>query len=585
MKRELRLLLSILARHKGRYALGCLLLACSDVFQLAVPYLTSRIIDGLTAGTLGREGLAWLVGGVAASAVMVALVRYGWRHFVFGAARLVDRDLRKRLYDHLQTLDARFFAGTKVGDLMAHATNDVQAVRAAAAEGVMAGWDAIAMASITIVVMVTTVDWRLALAALLPLALLPPISWRLGEHVHARSAVVQAAFSGVSDRVQENIAGIRVVKGFAREADQVARFDGVNEAYRAAYTRLARVDVAWDPVIHLLAGLATAIGLAYGGALVMRQEITLGQFVAFNSYLAMMVWPMLAFGWTMNVVQRATASVGRLQALFDVAPAIADGPDAVPLPAPRGELEVRGLTFRHGPEGPAVLDGVSLAVGPGRTLGVLGATGAGKSTLAGLLARVYDPPAGTVFLDGHDVTTLKLADLRAAIAYVPQDAFLFSRTIGENVAFDPAPHADEAVAAAATRAQLDPDLATMPAGLATAIGERGVTLSGGQRQRVGIARALLKAAPVLVLDDCMSAVDAATEARLLEALAPERATRATILVSHRTAALAGCDEIVVLAAGRVAERGTHAALVAAGGEYARVHRLQQLEAAVEAYEG
>ena len=584
MNRELRLLLAILARHKGRYALGCLFLAGSDLFQLAVPYLVSHLIDGLTTGSLDRTGLAWLIGGIAGSAVVVAFVRYAWRHFVFGAARLVDRDLRQRLYDHLQTLDARFYAGTKVGDLMAHATNDVQAVRGAAGEGVMAGWDAVAMASITLAVMIATVDWRLALAALLPLALLPPITWKLGERVHKRYTTVQAAFSDLSDRVQENVAGIRVVKGFAREADQVARFDEVNEAYREAFTRLARVDVAWDPVIHLLAGTATAIGLGFGGLLVLRGELTLGQFVAFNSYLAMMVWPMLALGWTMNIVQRATASIGRLQALFDVRPAIADAPDATPLTAARGELSVRGLSFRHTPEGPPVLADVSLEVGPGRTLGVLGATGAGKSTLAGLLMRVYDPPAGTVFIDGHDVTTVKLADLRGAIAYVPQDAFLFSRTIAENVAFDPAPHAPDAIAEAVRQAQLEADLAALPAGLATEIGERGITLSGGQRQRVGIARALLKNAPLLVLDDCMSAVDAATEAKLLAALAPARAKRATILVSHRTAALATCDEIMVLSGGRVIERGTHAALLALGGEFARVHRKQQLEAAVEAFD-
>ncbi len=583
VNREFRSLLIILGRHKGRYALGCLFLACSDVFQLAVPYMVSLVIDGLAAGTLSHGGLARLAAGVVAAAVAVALVRFAWRHFVFGAARVIERDLRQQLYDHLQTLDARFFARTKVGDLMAHATNDISAVRGAAGEGVMAGWDAVAMATITIAVMVTTVDWRLALAALLPLALLPPISWKLGEQVHRRYGTVQAAFSTLSDKVQENIAGIRVVKGFAREADQVARFDEANEAYRAAFTRLARIDVAWDPLIHLLAGLATVIGLGYGGLLVLGQEITLGQFVAFNSYLAMMVWPMLALGWAMNIVQRATASVGRLQALLDERPTIVDGPDALPLDAPRGELAVRGLTFRHAPDGPAVLQDVTLAVGPGRTLGVFGATGSGKSTLANLLVRVLEPPVGTVFLDGQDVTGLQLAGLRRAIAYVPQEAFLFSRTIGENVTFDPAPHGDAEVAEAARRAQLTSDLAAMPAGLATEIGERGVTLSGGQRQRVGIARALLKDAPVLVLDDCMSAVDAATEASLLEALAPERARRATIVVSHRTAALAACDEIVVLAGGRVAERGTHAQLVAADGEYARVYRKQQLEAAVEAY--
>ena len=289
MSREFRSLFDLLLQHKLPYAAGCFFLFCSDVFQLSVPTLVGWAIDGLKAGTLGAAGLTTFALGIVGAGLSTAIVRYLWRIFVFGTARRIDRDLRQRLYEHLQVLDAAWFATTKVGDLMAHATNDVQAVRAVAAEGVMAGWDALGMAVVTSAAMIVFVDWRLALVVLVPLFLLPPASYWMGERVHKRYEDVQSAFSAMSDRVQENVAGIRVVKGFAREADQVARFDVANEASRAAVARLARIESGWDPLIHLLAGTAIALGLGYGGWLVARGELSLGAFVAFNTYVSMMV--------------------------------------------------------------------------------------------------------------------------------------------------------------------------------------------------------------------------------------------------------------------------------------------------------
>lgn len=581
MKRETKLLLQFLSRYKGRYAFGGLFLLCSDIGQLIIPDLIRRVIDGLNSHTVSADQLKWYALGIFGCALFTACARYGWRIFVFGTARMVEQQMRQKLFDHLQKLDTRFFLKSKVGDLMAHATNDVQALKGVAGEGFMAGWDAVAMFTGASIMMLWTVDWRLALAALLPMLILPSLSYAIGQRLHHWYGAVQGAFSLMSDRVQENIAGIRVVKGFARESQQQAHFAEANEQYRVAYTRMVRFDRAFDPLINLLAGTSFAVGLGFGGWLVLNGELTLGQYVAFNTYLGFLIWPMLAVGWVMNLIQRATASMARLQAIFDSAPEVVDAPGAVALPNPEGRLSIQGLTFRYAPDLEPALADFTLEVAPGRTVGILGSTGAGKTTLANLLVRLFNAPEGQVRLDGLDVNDIRVADLRRAIAYVPQDSFLFSRTIAENVAFEPAPHTEPELQAASRLAQLHSDVQGFPAGYATMLGERGITLSGGQRQRVSIARALLKDAKVLVLDDCLSAVDTLTESRILAELRPYMASRTTVLISHRVSALMHADEIVVLHQGRVVERGTHAALLAHGGEYARLYRFQQLEAAIE----
>jgi ATP-binding cassette subfamily B protein len=581
VKRDTQLLLQFLARYKGRYAIGGIFLACSDIGQLIIPDLIRRVVDGLGARTIAPDQIKHYALGIALCALFTACARYGWRIFVFGTARRVEQAMRQKLFDHLQTLDTRFFLKSKVGDLMAHATNDVQALRGVAGEGFMAGFDAIAMFSGAAAMMLFTVDWRLGLAALMPMLVLPWISYQIGNRLHHWYAKVQDSFSLMSDRVQENIAGMRVVKGFVREDQQRAHFAEANDQYRRHYTRMVRYDRAFDPVINALAGTSFAIGLGVGGWMVLQGQLTLGQYIAFNTYLGFMIWPMLAIGWVMNMLQRATASMGRLQALFDATSEVADTPDSVALSAPEGRLSLRSLTFRYSPELPAAIDGLDLEVAPGRTVGILGSTGSGKTTLANLLVRLFDAPEGQVLLDGVDVNRIRVGDLRRAIAYVPQDSFLFSRTIADNVAFGPDDHAEPEVREAARLAQLHADVQGFPEGYQTMLGERGITLSGGQRQRVSIARALLKDAKVLVLDDCLSAVDTLTESRILAELRPYMATRTTVLISHRVSALQHADEIVVLDRGRVTERGTHADLVARGGEYARLHRKQQLEAAIE----
>lgn len=581
----LRALLALLDTRRRAYVLGLLCLAVSDSGQLAIARIVGRTVDGLREGRVDQAGLWQRGGAIVMVALTILVARYGWRHWIFGSSRQIERDLRQRLHDHLQRLDARFYLEHKVGALMAYATNDVPAIQVAAANGMMAAFDAVLVFLGAALMMAFTVSWQLALAVLLPLCLLSPLSYLLGRRLHRRYGEVQEAFERLSERVQENVSGVRVVRGYAAEPREAARFSEANETYRRRFSEMLRYDVAFDPMIGLLAGISFSLGLGLGGAMVVQGQVTLGDYVSFNTYLAMLVWPMLALGWVMNLFQRATASMERLQTLLQTQPAIADRPGARSLaPAERrGRLEVKGLSHRYAPELPPALEDIRFRLEPGQSLGILGRTGSGKSSIANLIIRVFEPEEGRVFLDGQDVRDLALADLRSAVAYVPQDAFLFSASIAENIAFDPRSQAysREEIEEAARLADLAGDLAAFPSGYDTMVGERGVTLSGGQRQRVCLARALIRRAPVLILDDALSAVDTATEARILAALRPYLAARTAILIASRVSALREADEILVLDEGRVIERGTHAGLLAAGGAYRRLYERQQLEEALD----
>ncbi len=589
MRESLLQLAAILGKYWPRYLVGVLALSLCNVGQLTIPWIIGQFIDSLRQGRLAAPDIARTAGLVLAAAVGIAIFRFVWRIFVFGTARRIERDLRERLFSHFQSLSASFYHRKKVGDLMAHATNDLNAIRALAGEGVMAGWDATALGIGTLAVMAIAIDWRLTLAAFLPLPLLAFIQFRLGGQVHDRYKRVQAAFSALSDRVQENVSGARVIKAFAQEDAEKKRFAVSNEAYYGNFVSLTRAQSLFEPLVGLLDGVGTLVCIAYGGLLVLQGDITLGQFVAFTSYLHMLVWPMTGLGRTINMAQRASASMSRLQALFDEVPEIRALPDSVAPASWQGALSIRNLTFRYAPHLPPALEDVTLEVRPGETLGIVGRTGSGKSTLASLLTRAFNPPDETVFLDGICVNRLDPGALRQAIGMVPQDAFLFSTSIRENIAFvsgkrDMEPDSstvEDAVLRASRMAQLDGEIQELPHGYETMLGERGITLSGGQRQRVSIARALLKDAPILVLDDCLSAVDTRTEARILETLLPVMHDRTSLLISHRVSALQHADLIIVLERGRIVERGKHADLLALGGEYRSLWELQQLEATLE----
>lgn len=582
MSRDLRLVLQWLGRYKKEYLLGIVTLAAVDVAQVNVPQIIRNFTNDLQAGNMSAHLLwhyIWLILGIAA---FMALGRFLWRLWVFGSGRNLEVDVRETLFAHWQKLSASYYHRSKIGDLMAHATNDVNALRTAGSEGVLMAVDATTMTLLTVGIMIHMVGWQLALIVMAPLPVLAICTNLISRVVHKRFKAVQKQFGTLSDKAQENLAGMRVVKVFVQEEAEKVLFGKENDDYVHKFMGLMRYQGALEPVIGLLLGSAYVLVLAAVAPAVVRGSLALGDFVAVTLYLGQLVWPMLALGWVINIAQRSTASMNRIQAILDEVPEVADAPGALAPAAWQGRIDVKNLTFRYRPDLPPALENISLSVKPGQTLGIIGRTGSGKTTLANLLVRLFNPPVGSLLVDGIDVNQLPLQGLRANVGYVPQDSFLFSKSIEENIAFDPQPYTHEQVTRAAEVAQVHTDISEFPRGYTTLLGERGITLSGGQRQRTGIARAVLKNPPILILDDCLSAVDTATEARILEQLQPIMDGRTTVVISHRVSSLMHADEIIVLDQGRIVERGRHRELLALGGEYAHLYQMQQLEAAIAA---
>jgi ATP-binding cassette subfamily B multidrug efflux pump len=578
---ELRSLLPYLRPYRRAYGLGMVLVVVSNYFTTLGPRYIERAIDALRQGSGFHEVQIALVL-LLAVALAGGVARYGMRELLNSGSRRVETDLRDHLFHHLQRMSAEFYDRYPTGDVMARTTNDLLAVRMVAGPALMYLVDTTIRALLIAPAMVA-ISPRLTAMAFIPLLGLPVAMVSLGQRVHRRSQAIQAQFSDLTSHAHENLSGVRVVRAYRQEQAETAAFERLSKDYLRRNLQLARVQGLFFPLLTMLGGLSAVVVLYAGGQLVMRGSVTVGEFIAFGVYLGLLVWPMIALGWAVNLVQRGAASMGRINELFAQRPAITSPEVPELLPPARGgrAVEFRDIWFAS--PGAAdrgwVLEDVSFRVAAGRSLAIVGATGAGKSTLVDLLVRAYDPDRGAVLLDGIDVRRLSLAELHRAIGFVPQETFLFSETVRENVLLG-APD-DGRLDRVAEVAQLTEALPALPDGYGTLLGERGINLSGGQKQRAAIARALAQDPPVFVLDDALSAVDAQTEAKILRALRGALEGRTSIIVSHRLAAVRDADWILVLDGGRIVEQGTHVELIGRGGRYWELLRRQQLEEELE----
>jgi ATP-binding cassette subfamily B multidrug efflux pump len=573
--RKLILLKPYFRPYRTRLAIGMVAIVLAAVGGLAAPLIVGGAVDtlreDLSRGALVRYGALLL--GVT---FLQGIFSFTQRRLLVTMSRDIEYDLGNHFFGHLEKLHPAFFHRYPTGDLMARATNDLAAVRMVCGPAIMYTTNMV-VTSIGALTLMAMIHPGLMLVSLLPLPLVVLASRFIGRHIHDLFGNVQKNFGDISAKVQENLSGVRVVRAYAQEAREQQLFDQLNERYVESNQRLIHWDSAMKPLIQFLLGLSTVGILAYGGRLMIAGQLTIGEFVTFNLFLSKMVWPMVSLGWVVNLAERASASLARIHEVLDTEPEIRDAPDAVDPGELFGRITVRGLTFRYQEERQPVLRDIRFEVEAGEKVALVGRTGSGKSTLLALLPRLYNPPAGSLRVDGVDVLRLPLARLRGSMAMVTQESFLFSDTIRGNIAFArPEASADE-IREAATLAGLDRDLESFPQGLETMVGERGVTLSGGQKQRVALARALLRRPQILLLDDCLSAVDAETERQILDNLQRVFPGRTVFQVSHRISAVKDADLIVVLDDGIVSEQGTHVELVARGGIYADLHRRQQLE--------
>lgn len=578
-----------LVKHRWRYVKGLFFLIAINVLQILVPRLTGIVVDGLKTLSLSERDLIYYGALLIVISLMIFASHYLSRVQVMGASNLFDYEVRNEMFDHMLSLSMRFFHKNRIGDLMALATNDLGSLRMILSRGFNLMINTVILLIGSIVVMAGYMDLRLTIYSFLPFPFLVWVMVRFGPMIHRRFRRVQESFSDLTRMTQENISGIRVIKAFVQEENEIENFARLNQENFDINMALARVQAIFYPSISLISSISFLIAFIYGGNLVIKGTITLGDFVAFNGYLGIIIRPITSIGMIINFSQRAKASVDRIHVLFQQRPEIVDTgmPESEEEIAKwekgiEGKIEFRDLTFSYDKNEAPVLKDINLTIEPGKTLGIIGKVGSGKSTIANLILRLYNPmEEGQLLIDGVDITKVPLKLLRESIGFVPQDNFLFSSTIKSNIGFTPEEPDMEEIRRAARISQIDDTIMELPDKYETMLGERGVNLSGGQKQRVSIARALVKDPSILILDDCLSAVDTNTERKILDDLKPFMEERTCIIIAHRISTIQDADEIIVLDDGKIIERGTHEELLANEGYYSRIYHRQLLEEEIE----
>ena len=602
----LRYIKDLLLKYKYRYMLGVLFLLGVDLLQLVLPKVLGDVTDVLESGSLTKPRLLEYALIIIAISIGIAVFRFLFRYALYGVSRKIELTFRNRFYAHLQKLSANYFNTHKTGDIMAHATNDMNNVTAATGQGIIFAIDCLLVPVVALGMMWNTAGLSLTAASFSPLVLLGISVAFFMKIMQSRVEKQQEAFSNLTETARENFSGIRVIKAFVQEQKEIGRFEKANTINREANLKFVRLMSMMFPTVMSIAALSFVIALWYGGYLVISGSLTLGGFVAFNSYLGMLIWPITAIGWAANMFQRGSVSLGRINVIMDEKPEIADNDEVIagshseaagniPLNTSsvtsegtlgktvEGAIEFCGLSFTYpGSESP-VLENINITVEKGKTLAIVGRTGCGKTTLINLISRLLPVPEGTLFIDGKDINRIPLAKLRNGIGCVPQETFLFSASISDNINFYRENSVQEIENASKT-ARIYDNIMEFPNRFGTLVGERGVTLSGGQKQRVAIARAILGSPSILILDDCLSAVDANTEEEILRDLKVIMKQRTSIIVSHRVSAVKDADEIVVLGDGKIIERGTHESLLELGGYYSELHDRQLLTQEIEGAE-
>ncbi len=571
-----RILFPYFRRNLRNLTIGITALLLVDILQLFIPRVIKLAVDDLTSYQATSANLLSYAGMVMALALGIVAFRFVWRRYLFGHSRKIEEALRNRLFAHLQTLSFSYFDRTDTGDLMAHATNDIQAVQLATGMGLVALTDTLVLGTAAIGFMLY-INSTLTLIALLPMPFIALSARIISRIFYERFQNVQASFARLTERARENLAGIRAIKAYTQEASETSRFDRTGREYIADNLRMVKVSGLFSPMSLLFTNLSMALVLVVGGRLTILGAISIGDFVAFNSYLLLLTWPMMALGWMINLFQRGSASLGRIQVILKTVPEIVDSAEVSAKAPSWGAIEARGITFAYPGSTLPALEDINFTVEPGQLVGIVGRTGAGKSTLCQLLPRLYEIPPGQLYLDGEEIHSWSLAQVRQAVAYVPQDPFIFADTVRANICFGKPDASTDEMIRAAQAAHILEEILALPHQFETLLGERGITLSGGQKQRMTLARALVLFTPLLILDDCFSSVDLETELDILANLKRYFKGRTTLIASHRLEAMRAADVIFVLDQGQLREHGSHAQLLAQDGIYADLYRRQKLE--------